>query len=206
MQHQTRRAGPATGLQKLKHTGGPAQAGSALLYTNATSMRKRNARRTEESGELDCTHKRAVSTVCSIIEFPPSKEANRMPTTAHRAEILNDILLQQKHMSAAYTTYVNEASCPIWQPAHPEPADIFTSSIRSLIPCAKRACIGPKTPHQRVQRPTAVPSRCASRCNTEPYKPAYKPAPGGFFAARGAISSCEIDIGHNRGRIDDIYV
>jgi spore coat protein F len=27
-------------------------------------------------------------------------------------EILNDILLQEKHMSAAYTTYVNEASCP----------------------------------------------------------------------------------------------
>lgn len=27
-------------------------------------------------------------------------------------EILNDILLQEKHMSAAYTTYVTEASCP----------------------------------------------------------------------------------------------
>ena len=27
-------------------------------------------------------------------------------------EILNDILLQEKHMSSAYSTYVNEASCP----------------------------------------------------------------------------------------------
>ena len=27
-------------------------------------------------------------------------------------EILNDILLQEKHMSSAYSTYVTEASCP----------------------------------------------------------------------------------------------
>lgn len=27
-------------------------------------------------------------------------------------EILNDMLLQEKHMSSAYTTYVTEASCP----------------------------------------------------------------------------------------------
>lgn len=37
---------------------------------------------------------------------------NQQQQTLSEKDILNDMLLQEKHMSAAYTTYVTEASCP----------------------------------------------------------------------------------------------